>query len=375
MNCDKCGPLLSLYAGGDLSEEEQTGVHEHLVKCQTCRAELDGMKKTISLLNSVGLPDDALPDEDPSYWHEVESKFRARSHDIARLSERTSWQFRFSGSFAQAAAILLVAGAVIFYSIYGVDNAGTLDTIGGAGYTRKSPVIFVRPDYADGSEQVNWGYLGVKLVAVKGFGLRIKTVIPGSPAEKTGLRPGDILVSVQAPGQPKQSFRAASASLSAFPKTIGLLGAGNDANFGVIRNRTLQEVTIRLDQLRKPSETSSKSVDDEENTHTPVPAPSGLLKENPKTAVYVGVEAKETEGGLIVQRVFAYLPTVRAGLEVGDVITSVNGGQVRTLTDLRRLLAGSKPNDELKFEVKRNGTPLDVTLRVDVVPRGYWRSK
>lgn len=50
-------------------------------------------------------------------------------------------------------------------------------------------------------------------------------------------------------------------------------------------------------------------------------------------------------------------------LEPGDLITSIDGGEVSSVTELRELIAEHTVGDSVVFEVLRNGEPMSVTLQ------------
>lgn len=51
--CDLARELLSPYIDGELGSEERQRVDSHLESCQSCREELDSIRKTISLVQSI----------------------------------------------------------------------------------------------------------------------------------------------------------------------------------------------------------------------------------------------------------------------------------------------------------------------------------
>jgi serine protease Do len=71
---------------------------------------------------------------------------------------------------------------------------------------------------------------------------------------------------------------------------------------------------------------------------------------------------KEPRGALIA-RVEEGGPAARAGMQVGDIVLSLNGQQIEGSADLARLVAGTKPGTTLTAEVWRKGqtVPIKVT--------------
>lgn len=53
MECQKAFRLLNPFLEGDLKGEQATQVQEHLTSCPTCRAELQGLKRSLALLDRL----------------------------------------------------------------------------------------------------------------------------------------------------------------------------------------------------------------------------------------------------------------------------------------------------------------------------------
>lgn len=60
-------------------------------------------------------------------------------------------------------------------------------------------------------------------------------------------------------------------------------------------------------------------------------------------------------GGVIITQITSGSPASKAGLEVGDVVASVNGRKVDDVTDLRNILGLIRVNEEVHMTVLRNG--------------------
>ena len=69
--------------------------------------------------------------------------------------------------------------------------------------------------------------------------------------------------------------------------------------------------------------------------------------------------------GAAVQSVTEGAPAQKAGLQVNDVITAVNGQAITGSSDLVEFVGGCEPGDELTLTVYRMGQTLELKLMVE----------
>jgi putative serine protease PepD len=81
---------------------------------------------------------------------------------------------------------------------------------------------------------------------------------------------------------------------------------------------------------------------------------------------YLGVQISDTadDTGAQVSRVVSGSPADKAGLQVGDVVTAIDGKTISTSDDLTALVATYQPGDKATVTIKRNGATktLDLTF-------------
>ncbi|SDI79345.1 putative serine protease PepD [Frankineae bacterium MT45] len=75
-----------------------------------------------------------------------------------------------------------------------------------------------------------------------------------------------------------------------------------------------------------------------------------------------------TADGLYVQAVTSGGPAEKAGLQPGDIITSVNGRSTTTANGIFLALVKAKPGDQVPVEYERNGTKASTTVTVTARP-------
>jgi putative serine protease PepD len=104
----------------------------------------------------------------------------------------------------------------------------------------------------------------------------------------------------------------------------------------------------------------------------------GVVATGPVTHAYFGMHtapippaAAEQAGvpeGLFVQAVVPGGPAATAGLQAGDVITSINGQPATSNIQLEELMLTKKPGDTVDLEVSRDGHSSKVTVTLAAQP-------
>ena len=80
------------------------------------------------------------------------------------------------------------------------------------------------------------------------------------------------------------------------------------------------------------------------------------------------IDLSKPEGALIVS-VVSDSPAQRAGLKVGDVITTFNGKTIVKPKDLSRVVATATPNEKYSLEIWRKGRQRQLTVVTDESPQ------
>lgn len=188
---------------------------------------------------------------------------------------------------------------------------------------------------------------GLKLPTTRG--VLLEDVSPDSPAEKAGLKIGDVVTSIG--GKPVQNVRQFSLDLLEYK-------VGQSAQIVVMRRG--RELTFKVPLVEKP--------DDPERFADMVSGPDNLVPRLGVVGISVNKEMRELlpelriEGGVVVA---AKTPTgvlLGDGPEPGDVIHAVNGTPVEDLAALREQLRGIKPGDPVVLQIERDGALSYVVL-------------
>jgi S1-C subfamily serine protease len=92
-----------------------------------------------------------------------------------------------------------------------------------------------------------------------------------------------------------------------------------------------------------------------------------------KSSGWVGIEFEPgtgPDGGYYVTRVLAGSPAEKAGLQVGDVLTALNGVRIVKDNDaaLAKVRKDWKPGQSVTYTVKRQGLNRDISLTLAPMP-------
>ncbi|MFO1537481.1 MAG: S1C family serine protease [Actinomycetota bacterium] len=87
-----------------------------------------------------------------------------------------------------------------------------------------------------------------------------------------------------------------------------------------------------------------------------------------QSGAFLGVATQPTTGGLEVTQVVTNSAAARAGLQVGDVIVSVDGDAVTTPAQLAAAVASQRPGDDVRIAYTRSGANRTVTVELGTRP-------
>ncbi|MEW5682922.1 MAG: Do family serine endopeptidase [Pseudomonadota bacterium] len=160
-------------------------------------------------------------------------------------------------------------------------------------------------------------------------GAFVNEVLPDSAAEQAGLKSGDVIISMN--GNRINSFLELRAK-------VATLGAGREAELGILRDGKERKVKVKLQELS-----------------------SGQVAANQLHPMLEGAELSNTSGGVKIDSVANNSPAAQIGLQADDVILGVNRQRVENLAALRKALEGRSGIAALN--IQRGNTTLYVLIR------------
>jgi serine protease Do len=201
--------------------------------------------------------------------------------------------------------------------------------------------------------RVSRGRLGVTIQGVTqeladSFGLKkaqgalVSAVEAKSPADKAGIKTGDIILAVDG--------RTIENSID-LPRVIGESRPGTTVTLRIWRQGETQELRASLGEV--PAEKVAKA-DKEPGTK------SGKLGLAVRPLTQEERMQIEVDGGLLVEQ--SEGPAARAGVQAGDVILAFNNQPVKSVDQLRRLVDRSRGSVALL--IQREGNKIYVPIRL-----------
>ena len=176
-------------------------------------------------------------------------------------------------------------------------------------------------------------------------GALVADVTPGAPADKAGIKRGDVIVSFD--GKVIKQMKDLPYIVASTPvnKTVLVV---------VIRKGQEKDFQIKLAELK----------DDKGSRETGQKKPYlGMTVEEltPQLARSLGIS--ETSG-LVVVQINNNTPAAEAGLKQDDVILEIDQVTVKNLNQFNKKIQDYKKGDAILFLIKRKGSTLYLTLKV-----------
>ncbi len=247
------------------------------------------------------------------------------------------------------------SGGPLFNSKGEVIGINTAIVAGGQGIGFAIPVNMAKEILIQLKEtgKVTRGWFGVVVQSVtpelaQSFGLAeskgvlVSQILKDSPAEKAGLKSGDVIIEFD--GKPISEMHE-------LPRIAANLPVGKKAVVKILRNGKVEEKTVTIEQLKEG-----------EGDGAFVQEKLGFIvaELNKDLAAKLGI--KETKG-VIVAEVKPGGAAEDAGMAPGDIVVQIDNTPIATIADFKKAVESHKTGSILRFLLRRGEASLFVALK------------
>lgn len=207
--------------------------------------------------------------------------------------------------------------------------------------------------------KVTRGWLGVMIQQVtadladkfnleRPIGALVGQVVPDSPAEKHGLKAGDVIISYNG--------REVS-QMSMLPAMVANTNVGEKANLVLIRDGERKNFTVEIGRLEEEEAILA-------DTATGTSRKLGMTVQEltPKIAESLGIKE---DHGLIVTDVAPDSAAAEAGVLRGDIILEINRGKIDNVAQYMKALQDTKDSKSLLMLIQRDQNTRFVVIEIE----------
>jgi serine protease Do len=207
---------------------------------------------------------------------------------------------------------------------------------------------------------VERGFIGVQIQQVTAelaqaldldapTGALVAEVRSGSPADRAGIEPGDLIISFN--GQKVEKMRD-------LPRLVGMTQPGTEATIEVLRDGEVLSLTVTVGETTGDQQAAGPSSPG---------GPIGSLGLAVAPAAEFGWQGAGGEiEGLVITEVAPDSPAAESGLRVGDVIVAIGGRKVDTVEAMEEIIAErSDAGGMIAVLIERDGARRFIPLSLD----------
>lgn len=240
-------------------------------------------------------------------------------------------------------------------NVYGeVIGINTAIVAAGQGIGFAIPINMAKPIFAQLIQKgsVSRGWIGVTIQPVteelaRSFGLRqasgalVNDTLKGSPAEKAGIRQGDVITAFNG---------TAVKDPSHLQRLVAEAGIGKSARITVFRDGKSLDLNITLMNADKAPK---RRLEQDNNDQQGDVDPLGLA-----------IDDVEQGNGVVVVGVEQGSAAADAGIRRGDVIVSINRKRIANSSDYQQVIQRLNRGSNMTILVRRNNTNIFFALRL-----------
>ncbi|MDI9347243.1 MAG: Do family serine endopeptidase [Methylacidiphilales bacterium] len=199
------------------------------------------------------------------------------------------------------------------------------------------------------------GWLGVSIQTVTkqladSFGLKkpsgalVAEVVSDSPAEKAGIKSGDVILKFNN-NEIVQS--------SDLPPIVGATPVNFPIEIELLRNRKIIKISATLSPLKNSKISKTNDAGD----------PDDQLSSNTFTFYGMTVENTQEKTGVQVAKITKSGPAVNSGIQVGDLILRIKSKDIKSVDDCQIAIRGIPSGTQVPFFIKRGTSTMFIPIK------------
>ncbi|MBF0376906.1 MAG: PDZ domain-containing protein [Desulfamplus sp.] len=214
-----------------------------------------------------------------------------------------------------------------------------------------------------------------------GVGVYVKSVTIASPAEKAGVKIGDVILKFDGKN---------AATHQQIGEILKTKKAGSVIKIVINRNGKKKSFHIKLENAPNLPNTAVSAPNNSQTQQIGVQQNNGQAQQNGSTQqtspknpfepppaaskIWMGADIQDIDAvmqlqfslpdtrGVIVSHVSANSPAITAGLQTGDVIRRFNDTRIRDVNQFQSLILKSQPGNQIQLTVLRKGSQITLPL-------------
>jgi len=181
-------------------------------------------------------------------------------------------------------------------------------------------------------------------------GALISDVAPDSPAEKAGIRRGDVVLEIS---------DTKIEDVDDLPKIVANFSPGTRTNLKIFRDGKVKNLNVKLEEFPDAQFASTGK-----DTNKKAEANLGLVVDDLTPNLKRKYRIEENNG-VVVVNVFKGSIAYNAGIRVGDVLLEANKKKIKSVNDLQEKLSVLKDGSTLLLLVSRANKTIYVALKYE----------
>ena len=166
-------------------------------------------------------------------------------------------------------------------------------------------------------------------------GAYVTSVVKGSPAEKAGIKKGDVIISFNGKEVKKTSD---------LPLWVAETAPGTKVPVEIIRDGKIVKVFVVLEELKE----------------------LGISERTKRILSILGITLDKMDGKFIISQVAPRSPAFESGLQKQDIILEINRVKIKDASSIDRAFSRVRPGGFILFKVLRNERKLYIAVQAPV---------